>query len=345
MNETETLQALQKTNRVLKKQLERSISDRQRLELANRQREALLKESIRASQQQAKQLEAAMQELTRTQAQIIHSEKMSSLGQLVAGVAHEINNPVTFISGNLFHAREYTEDLVKLIGLYQTHYPDPVAEVQEVAEEIDLEYLLDDLPKLLNSMQVGVERIENIVRSLRNFSRMDESEIKAVDIHEGIDSTLMILQNRLKDNPEHPAIELTKNYQSLPLVECYAGQLNQVFMNILTNAIDALEERDKNRSFQEIKAALSRIIITTEALSSQQVRIRIADNGPGISQTVLQRLFDPFFTTKPIGKGTGLGMSISYQIIKEKHQGALYCNSQLGKGAEFVIEIPLYQKC
>ncbi|MGA9379750.1 MAG: ATP-binding protein, partial [Phormidium sp.] len=232
-----------------------------------------------------------------------------------------------------------------LIDLYQRHYPDPVAEIQEVAEDIDLEYLLDDLPQLLNSMQVGVERIENIVRSLRNFSRMDESEIKAVDIHEGIDSTLMILQNRLKDNPEHPAIELTKNYQSLPLVECYAGQLNQVFMNILTNAIDALEERDKNRSFQEIKAALSRIIITTEVLSSQRVRIRIADNGPGISQTVLQRLFDPFFTTKPIGKGTGLGMSISYQIIKEKHQGALYCNSQLGKGAEFVIEIPLYQKC
>lgn len=311
----------------------------------NKKAETELRESRTLAQQQAKKLEAAMQELTRTQAQIVQSEKMSSLGQLVAGVAHEINNPVNFISGNLFHAHEYTQDLLKVVNLYQKHYPDPVEEIQEVAEEIDLEYLLTDLPKLLNSMQEGAKRIKNIVLSLRNFSRMDESEIKAVDIHEGLDSTLMILQNRLKDKPEHPAIEVCKNYQCLPLVECYAGQLNQVFMNILTNAIDALDERDKKRSCQQIKAVPSQIIITTEALSSQRVRIRIADNGPGISETVLQRLFDPFFTTKPIGKGTGLGMSISYQIVTEKHQGTLYCNSQLGKGAEFVIEIPLHQKC
>ncbi|OKH31049.1 hypothetical protein NIES2119_29630 [[Phormidium ambiguum] IAM M-71] len=310
----------------------------------NKQAETELRESRTFAQKQAKQLEVAMQKLTHTQAQIVQSEKMSSLGQLVAGVAHEINNPVNFISGNLFHAHEYTQNLLKVVNLYQEHYPDPVEEIQEVADEIDLEYLLIDLPKLLNSMQVGAKRIQNIVLSLRNFSRMDESEIKAVDIHEGIDSTLMILQNRLKDKPDHPAIEVWKNYQSLPLVECYAGQLNQVFMNILTNAIDALDERDKKRNFQEIKAAPSQIIITTEGIASQGVRIRIADNGPGISETVLQRLFDPFFTTKPVGKGTGLGMSISYQIVTEKHHGVLYCNSQLEKGAEFVVEIPLHQK-
>ncbi|MDZ8069624.1 MAG: ATP-binding protein [Nostoc sp. DedQUE08] len=287
------------------------------------------------------ELKNALGELQRTQSQVIQSEKMSSLGQLVAGVAHEINNPVNFIHGNLAHVQEYTQDLLALMQLYQQYNPYPAAEIQTVSEDIDLEFLQEDLPKMLSSMRVGTDRIRQIVLSLRNFSRIDEAEFKRVNVHEGIDSTLMILQHRLKGKPEQPEIEVIKNYGTVPLVECYAGQLNQVFMNILVNAIDALEENNTKLTYQEIKENPSQIKIRTSVVNSTWLEVAIADNGVGISQEFLQRIFDPFFTTKPVGKGTGMGMSISYQIITEKHGGKLECFSTPEKGTEFIIQIPL----
>ncbi|MBD2387011.1 sensor histidine kinase [Cylindrospermum sp. FACHB-282] len=280
------------------------------------------------------------QEAQQLAAQLVQSEKMSSLGQLVAGVAHEINNPVNFIYGNLTPANQYIQDLLRLLQLYQRHYPHPIAEIQDEAEEIDLDFLVTDLPKLLVSMKVGAKRITEIVLSLRNFSRLDEAEMQAVNIHEGIDSTLMILGNRLKATSDRSAIEVIKEYSDLPLVECYVGQLNQVLMNILANALDALEESIVNSQWSESKP---QIRIATELAGEQEVMIRIADNGLGIPKNLQARLFDPFFTTKPAGKGTGLGLSISYQIITEKHQGKLECVSSPGKGTEFVIVIPLNQ--
>jgi signal transduction histidine kinase len=250
---------------------------------------------------------------------------------------------VNFIYGNLVHASAYTQDLLNLIKIYQQEYPNPTPEVQGEIATIDLNFLIEDLPKLLDSMKVGAERICEIVGSLRNFSRIAEAEIKAVDIHEGLDSTLMILQNRLKSKSEHPGIQVIKDYGNLPRVECYAGQLNQVFMNLLANAIDAIDEQNERRMTEGIEANPSTIRVQTEVLNSKEVVIRIADNGPGITQQVKARLFDPFFTTKPVGAGTGLGLSISYQIVVEKHGGQLHCFSQVGKGTEFVIQIPLSQ--
>ncbi|MGG6296716.1 PAS domain-containing sensor histidine kinase [Leptolyngbya sp. AN02str] len=310
------------------------ITDRRRAELALQESEATLR-------QQTEALEQTLQELQHTQAQLVQTEKMSSLGQLVAGVAHEINNPVNFIYGNLTHADSYIQDLMNLLDLYQQHYPRPHPELSQAAEEIDLEFLVEDLPKLLASMKLGAERIQKIVLALRNFSRMDEAEVKAVNLHEGIDSTLMILHNRLKDRPNRPAINVVKDYAVLPNVLCYAGQLNQVFMNLIANAIDALDERDEERSLDEIQHHPSEITITTQLVKPNHVQIRIADNGPGIPEAAKRRLFEPFFTTKPVGKGTGLGLSISYQVVVEKHGGSLKCNSALGQGAEFLIEIPL----
>ncbi|MGI8503858.1 MAG: PAS domain-containing protein [Hassallia sp.] len=291
--------------------------------------------------QQAEDLQKTLQELQRTQIQLIQSEKMSGLGQLVAGVAHEINNPVNFIFGNLTYANNYIEDLLSLVQLYEQHYGDPVPEIQELIEDIDLNFLIEDLRKLLKSMKVGAERIREIVLSLRTFSRMDEAEMKEVDIHEGLDSTLMILEHRIKAKPDRIAIEVIKEYGNLPLVECYAGQLNQVFMNILANAIDALEESLLNDSR---KSTTPQIRICTELLEGDRVKISIADNGLGIPPAIKPRLFDPFFTTKEIGKGTGMGLSISYQIISDRHGGSLECVSQPGAGAEFVIGIPLCQR-
>ncbi|MCY7382283.1 MAG: PAS domain S-box protein [Microcoleus sp. CAN_BIN18] len=293
----------------------------------------------------ARELEQTLEKLTSTQMQLIQGEKMSSLGQLVAGVAHEINNPVNFIYGNLSHANDYTQDLLHLIELYQNHYPNPVPEILEEIETIELDFLMDDLPKLLSSMKVGADRIQQIVASLRTFSRMDEAEMKAVNIHEGIDSTLMILQHRFKAKHNQQEIAVIKTYANLPLVECYAGQLNQVFMNVLSNALDALEERDARRSAEEMRQNPSTISIKTEMLEGDRVLIRIADNGVGIPETVGTRLFDPFFTTKPVGKGTGMGLSISYQIVTDRHKGSLKCNSSPGQGAEFAIEIPLKTNC
>ncbi len=303
-----------------------------------------LRESEALLKQQAQNLQQAFQELQSLQLQVVQSEKMSSLGQLVAGVAHEINNPVGFIHGNLSHVQTYAQNLLSLVELYQKHYPNPIVEIQAMEEEIDLPFLQQDFDKILASMKIGTDRIRQIVLSLRNFSRMDEADFKEVELHEGIDSTLMILQHRLKTRPKCPAIEVIQNYARLPLVECYPGQLNQVLMNILVNAIDALEEADTTRTLQDIKDSPSQITIRTDLVDRHWVEIRILDNGPGIPEKVRERIFDPFFTTKPIGKGTGMGLSISYQIIVEKHGGKLECLSSPHQGTEFVIQIPIQQK-
>jgi signal transduction histidine kinase len=303
--------------------------------------------SLASSRNQAlfqnEQIKQTLLELQHTQAQLIQTEKMSSLGQLVAGVAHEINNPVNFIYGNLTYTYEYAKDLLDLVHLYQQHYLNPPAEIQAELERIEPDFLMEDLSKVLSSMKIGADRIRQIVLSLRNFSRLDESEMKSVDIHEGIDSTLLILQSRLHSDrvwkeTGNRDIQVIKEYGDLPLIECYAGQLNQVFMNILTNAIDALEEMMK----QELGDFTPTIKISTGVLDRNQVMIKIVDNGPGMTEEVKKKLFDPFFTTKSIGKGTGLGMAISYQII-EKHGGKLWYDSEPGKGAEFLIQIPVQQ--
>lgn len=286
--------------------------------------------------QKAQDLENTISELQRAQTQLVQSEKMSGLGQLVAGVAHEINNPVNFIYGNLNHANNYIQDLLEIIETYRINYPQSTLEIQELTEEKDLEFLVEDLPKLLGSMKVGAQRIREIVASLRNFSRMDEAQMKEVNIHEGIDSTLMILEHRIKAKPDRPRIEIIKHYTKLPQIECYPGQLNQVFMNILANALDALEEGIKDDSSPTI-------CIKTELEGCKQVKVSISDNGKGIPEKIKTRLFDPFFTTKPVGKGTGMGLSISYQIVVEKHCGSLNCISAPGEGTEFVITIPLKQ--
>lgn len=293
--------------------------------------------------QRAQALKVALQELQRTQAQLIQTEKMSSLGRMVAGIAHEINNPTGFIFGNLTIARQYFRDLCSLIALYQQTYPHPPPDIQHLTEAIELDFIRGDWQKLLNSMQVGTERIHEIVRLLRSFSRLDESALKAVDIHQGIDNTLLLLQHRLRGASRAESIEVIKEYGQLPPIACYASQLNQVFMNLINNAIDALQMRVMPRRIT-IRTKLSLKSTSSSLSPSPWAVIFIADNGSGMSEEVRQKMFDPFFTTKPVGSGTGLGLSISHQIIVERHGGQIRCLSVPEQGTELIVEIPVEQE-
>ena len=292
-------------------------------------------ELLSKTKQQALKLSQTVAELQQTQTRLIQGEKMASLGQLVAGIAHEINNPVNFIHGNLIHVEQYTQNLLKTVQLYQTLYPDSNEVVDTAYEALDLAFVVEDLPKTIASMQMGTDRIRDIVLSLRNFSRMDEADCKKVDLHQGLDSTLLILSHRLKANGSQRAIVIDKHYGDLKLIKCYPAQLNQVFMNIIANSIDALEEMTEiDPDF------MPKITLTTQRLGSDQITITIADNGQGIPDEVRSRIFDPFFTTKEPGKGTGLGLPICYQIIHERHGGTIECQSILGSGSKFTITIP-----
>lgn len=328
--------------RNLRDQALAEVKERQRAEAELYQTLQIKEELAATATAQAQQLEYTLHNLQKTQAQLIQTEKMSSLGRLVAGVAHEISNPVNFIHGNLPYLNKYTQSLLALIDLYQQRYSDE-QKIKTLIEEVDLDFLVDDLPKIVSSMEIGVARIREIVWTLRNFSRLDEAEMKPVNIHEGIDSTLVILQNRLKARLEKYSIQIIKNYGDLPKIECYAGQLNQVFINVIGNAIDALDSYNSQRSIEEIRYDPSKIIIHTEVLNQDYISVRILDNGPGMAEEVRQQIFEPFFSTKPPGKGIGLGLSISYQIVVDKHGGLLICESVLGQGTEFQIEIPIRQ--
>jgi signal transduction histidine kinase len=287
---------------------------------------------------QSEQLQNTLQNLQETQAQVIQSEKMSALGNLVAGVAHEINNPIGFLKGSVHHAINYTQDLLHHIKLYEQHYPQLVAAIQDHADDIDLEYLCSDLPKLLNSMTGATDRIAGISTSLRTFSRADTDYKVRANLHEGLDSTILILKYRLKANEHRSAIEIIQDYGDLPSIDCFIGQLNQVFMNILANAIDVFDEMAQGLSFNE-NSIEQKITITT-AIVDRYIEIRIADNGKGMSEAVKQKIFNHLFTTKGVGKGTGLGLAIARQIVVEKHDGYLDVKSELGQGTEFCIGLP-----
>lgn len=342
---------LEKRNRILQKKLHRSEEDRILLEQNNESHLALLQNAIaeleaskQALEDRTEELETALRNLHQMQSKLVESEKLSALGVLVAGVAHEINNPVSFVAGNIQPAQDYVQDLLGLLELYQIEYPEPPPNIQDEIETIDLEFLAEDLPKLLNSMEVGAGRIGEIVKSLRTFTRTDEDGFKATRLQEGLDSTLMILQHRLKANAEQAKITILQDYIDLPPIDCHAGKLNQVFVNLIGNAIDALREKEmRSRSEQAPKSAAP--IVTIQALQwdAKTIQLRISDNASGIPEKIRSKLFDPFFTTKPVGKGTGLGLAISYQIIVEQHHGKLYCESEWGKGTTFVIELPIRQ--
>lgn len=322
-------------------ELSQALDRLQKEMLERQQAEEELRQSEAREREKATQLEAALYQLRTAQAQLIQSEKMSSLGQLVAGVAHEVNNPVNFIHGNLTHVQNYASGLLDLLYLYQQEFPQASTRILDEIELLDLKFIEDDLPKVLSSMQGGTERIQQIVLSLRNFSRLDEAEMKPVDLHSGIESTLLILQNSLKGKNGYPDIYVVKEFSELPLVECYASQMNQAFMNILTNAIDAINQRYQEYSSQQIKLVTGVITIRTSFIEGQQVMIEICDNGVGMPETIKDQIFNPFFTTKKVGQGTGLGLSVSYQVVVEQHRGELKCMSEYSKGTVFQITIPV----
>lgn len=317
--------------------LETEIADRKQTEIK-------LKKSQVQLTLKAQELEKTLRELQEAQTQLIQTEKMSSLGQLVAGVAHEINNPVNFIHGNIEPLKDYLHNFTTLIKLYKTHYPQPVYQIENYIKEIDFDFILKDTNQVIASLEVGTKRIREIVLSLRNFSRLDEADMKEVNLHEGIDNTLLILQHRIKEKPQHSEIEIIKEYGNLPLIECYPGQLNQVFMNILTNAIDAMDIYKEKNNLTEANSVNKKIVIKTKMINNKFITIHIGDNGIGIPAEIRNRIFDPFFTTKPVGKGTGLGLSISYQIVTATHRGSLQCITVPGKGTEFIIKLPIKQK-
>lgn len=294
------------------------------------------------------QLSQTLQELKHAQAQLVQSEKMSSLGQMVAGIVHEINNPITFISGNLDYTTNYIHSLLGLMQLYQKHYPKPHSEIEEAAEDIDWEFLITDLPKSWDSMKAGASRIGDIVRSLKNFSRLDQAEMKPVNLHEGIDNALVLLDYRLSAREDRPVIQVIKEYSDLPLVECCPSQINQVFLNLIDNAIDVLEQKlEETVNSSELgwkdSEASPTIWIRTKLLDNDRVEIAIADNGMGMNPDVVRQIFNPFFTTKPVGKGTGLGLAIAHSVVVDQHNGRLECNSTKGEGTEFSIQIPTRQ--
>ncbi|OIP70292.1 MAG: hypothetical protein AUK43_09910 [Oscillatoriales cyanobacterium CG2_30_40_61] len=337
---------------LLQKQLEIEINEKLQLEKINHQLEMAvessakkLKISMAESENNKIALEQCLNQIKIIQTQLVNNEKMSLLGQMLAGIAHEINNPVNFIYGNLAYVQEYTDNLLNIFELYQQYYSNPHPVIQQQVEAVELNFILEDLPKMLESMQVGAERIREIVLSLRSFARQDGSKMKATNLHEGIDNTLMILQNRLKRKQDHPAIHVVKEYSSsLPLVECYGGEMNQVFMNILANGIDAIEESNQQKSIEELQINPGQILIKTDIVNDHNVMIKISDNAGGMAEEILNNLFEPFFTTKPVGKGTGIGLSICKNIVVEKHQGSLQCISTPGQGTEFIIEIPITQE-
>lgn len=362
-------------------QLQLEIKDRERAEEKLQQAHDHLKEIVKERTQQLHdanvklkedlarrdaiqgELEKALKDLQHTQIQLIQTEKMSGLGQLVAGIAHEINNPINFIYGNLQHAGGYIDDILETLALYEKYYPHPPQEIRANNKKIDLDFLRDDVKHLLNSMYSGVDRIRNLLLSLRTFSRLDESKLKMADIHQGLDSTLLLIQNRLQGQHNLSRIHVIREYETIPQIECYPSQLNQVFLNLLLNAIDAVEEAQQQRHYyQPEMMSIAGIAQTVEQdeptriYRKPQIRIKtgicpmgdrlmisIRDNGLGISPEIQQKLFDPFFTTKPVGKGTGLGLSISYQIVIENHGGTLECISQINEGTEFVITLPVTQ--
>lgn len=342
------IKLLEKRNRLLQKQLQRSEANRAELENSYEVQSRLVSQIIHGLEKSKAETEARNQELQKAftnlqmmQTKLVQSEKMSALGMLVAGIAHEINNPISFIHGNFEHAYTYAQNLIELLNLYQEIYPEPDNRITALSEELEIDFISQDLFKILNSMQIGSERIRTIVSGLRTFSRLDESNYKEADIHDGLESTLMLLQHRLKTYGNYPKITISKDYGQLPRISCFSGQLNQVFMNILVNAIDAIEDLHIKQLQPDDQQPAGVINICTSMLDSQWVKIVIADNGLGMPEEIRQKIFNPFFTTKSIGKGTGMGLSISYQIIVKNHGGTLECLSRMGEGTEFVIKIPV----
>jgi len=339
------LKALERENRILQKRLDRSYADREQLEAATDRKETLLRNALRelqASQASLEERQEALHRLKHAQAQLVQTEKMSSLGQLVAGIAHEINNPINFIYGNLKHLQDYAEDLLTTLAVYRQYAPDIDEQLLPLEPE-ELEFIAQDTVQILQSMQIGTTRICDIVASLRNFSRLDEAKSKEGNIHDGIDNSLMILRYRLEANDRRPAVAVVKNYQILPPIECCHGQLNQVFMNLLTNAIDALDQKGYDSEDCDPKLnQLPSIEISTRAIDQSTIEVLISDNGSGIPDELKSRLFDPFFTTKPIGQGTGLGLAISHEIIVQQHQGSITIDSKLGCGTTFRVILPRF---